>query len=343
MKKLILSLSWIISAILTLAQAPKLDWAKKFGGAYDDLGYSIAADASGNVYTTGSFRDSFDFDPGTTRFAMTSLGEADIFISKLDASGKFVWAKKIGGIKTEAGYAIALDGNGNIYITGGFQGTVDFDPGTGVKSLTAGGTTMDIFVAKFDPSGNLSWAKSIGGVTNTTDYGSSIAADASGNVYTTGFFYATVDFDPDAPVVNLSSSGNSDVFILKLDATGKFAWAKNIGSSSADAARSISVDGAGNVYTTGSFTGTADFDPGSTESKLTSAGGTDIFISKLDASGKFVWAKNMGGSSDEEGTSIVVNASGISYTIGRFAATADFDPGTGTTNLTSLGDKDIFI
>lgn len=332
-----------MATVFTLAQTPKLDWAKTFGSAYDDFGNAIAVDASGNVYTTGVFTDTADFDPGIAIFNLKTSGGGDIFISKLDAAGKFVWAKKIGGTMNDAPYAIALDAIGNVYITGGFIGTVDFDPGTGTKILTSASTTvMDIFITKFDPAGNLTWAKSIGGI--LTDYVSSIAIDAFNNVYTTGLFYSTVDFDPDPAVtVNLSSKGNSEIFILKLDVTGKFVWAKSIGSSSADAGRSVAVDASSNVYTTGSFSGTADFDPGLTTSELTAKGYTDIFVLKLDGSGNFVWAKNMGGSSDEEGSSIIVSSAGITYTIGRFLATADFDPGTGTSNLTSLGDKDIFI
>ncbi|MFM9945227.1 MAG: T9SS type A sorting domain-containing protein [Bacteroidia bacterium] len=342
MKKLILSFVFLMATVFTIAQTPKFDWAKKWGGAYDDLGISVAVDANGNVYTTGSFSDSVDFDPSAARATLKSSGVSDIFISKIDGTGKLVWAKKIGGATVDAGYAITTDASGNIFITGGFTGAVDFDPGTAVKTLTASGSSglMDIFVAKFDASGNLTWAKSIGA--NLTDYGSSIAVDASGNVYTTGFFYSTVDFDPDATTVNLSSKGNSDIFILKLDATGKFVWAKSIGSSSADAGRCIALN-ASYVYITGTFSGTADFDPGLVEQLLTSTGGTDIFALQLDKDGNYQWAKNMGGTLDEEGTSITVSASGLSYITGRFSGTADFNPGTGKTELTSAGDKDIFI
>ncbi len=342
MKKLLLLSFSIFSLSFVNAQSEKFEWAKNLGGGYADFGYSIAVDVSGNVFTTGVFTDTADFDPGTAKFNLKTSGANDIFISKLDATGKFVWAKKIGGATNDAGYAIALDGTGNAIITGGFTGTVDFDPGIGVSNLTASGSVMDIFIAKFDPNGTLIWAKSIGG--SLTDYGSSLAIDATGNIYSTGFFYSTVDFDPDATaIVNLSSAGNSDIFILKLNSAGRFVWAKSIGSASADAGRSIALDANNNVYTTGSFSVTADFDPGLTEFKLTTVGGSDIFVSKLDASGNFVWAKSMGGSSNEEGTSIVSNSAGQSVITGQFLATVDFNPGTGTTNLTSIGDKDIFI
>src|SRR5674476_1418906 len=120
-------------------------------------------------------------------------------------------------------------------------------------------------------------------------------------------------------------------------------WAKNMGGASDDYVNSIAVDASGNVYTTGYFLGTVDFDPGAGTYNLTSAGGYDIFIIKLDASGNFVWAKNMGassGASSDQGFSIAVDASGNVYTTGLFTGTADFDPGAGTYNLTSAGSGD---
>lgn len=343
MKNSLPFLFFLTFSIFCKAQTPKFEWAKTWGGAYDDFAYSLTVDASGNVYTAGSFKDSADFDPGMGRTNLISKGEGDIFISKMDGTGKFLWAKRIGGALNDIPYAIASDASGNVVITGGFIGTVDFDPGNGTTNLISASTTlMDIFVAKYDGNGNLVWAKSVGGTLN--DFGSSLAVDANRGIYVTGFFYSTVDFDPDAAsTVNLSSSGNSDIFILKLSSSGKFAWAKNIGSSSADAARSIALGPKSEVFTTGSFSGTADFDPGLTEFKLTSAGTTDIFVSKLDSSGNFVWAKSMGGTSDEEGLSIAVSSTGLCVVTGKFTGTADFDPGANTRNLVALGDKDLFI
>ena len=135
-------------------------------------------------------------------------------------------------------------------------------------------------------------AKQMGGT--GSDYGNSIVLDGSGNVYTTGFFEAAVDFDPGVGVANLTSTGAWDVFINKLDASGNFLWAKKLGGVGNDVAYSIALDGSGNIYTTGFFEGTADFDPGIGVVNLTSAGGWGIFISKLDASGNFLWAKQLG-------------------------------------------------
>ncbi len=318
-------------------------WAKSMGGGEYDAGNSVAVDASGNVYTTGVFYGTVDFDPGEATTNLTPVGESDIFVSKLDADGNFVWAKSLGGGDYDAGNSIAVDASGNVYTTGDFKGTADFDPGAGEANLISTGGFADIFVSKLDPSGNLVWAKSLGG--NGSDVGYSIAMDAAGNVYTTGYFQGTADFDPGVAVANLiAPEGFADIFVSKLDASGNFVWAKGMGGSGPDFGNSIAVDASGNVYTTGNFKGTADFDPGAATANLTSSGSEDIFVSKLDASGNFVWAKGMGGDLDDYGYSIAVDAWGNVYTTGDFAILADFDPSAATANLTAPGGfRDIFV
>lgn len=315
-------------------------WAKAIGGTLNDEGYSTVTDASGNVYTTGSFNGTSDFDPGAGVFNLSSSGGSDIFISKLDLNGNFIWARAMGGSITDIAYSISLDASGNVYTTGVFAGTADFNPGIGVFNLTSMGG-FDVFVSKLDAAGNFVWAKAIGGAGN--DYGQSITLDVLGNVLTTGYFNGTADFDPSAGVFNLSSAGSSDIFISKLDGTGNFVWAKAMGGTVNDVGYSIDTDASGNVYTTGFFNGTSDFDPSITIFNITSLGAEDIFISKLDASGNFVWAKSMGGTSFDKGYSICLDASGNIFTTGDYRTTVDFDPNVGVFNLTSAGSADIFI
>ena len=247
----------LLSITNTQAQTPSLTWVKAMGGTSNDQSRSVAVDASGNVYTTGSFSGTVDFDPNAGIYNLTSPGGTqDIFVSKLDVSGNLVWAKAISGNNNEVGFDIAVDANGNVYTTGYFAGTVDFDPNAGVSNLTSGGFN-DIFVSKLDTNGNLIWAKTMGNVNN--DAGNGITIDASGNVYTVGSFSGTVDFNPNAGVSNLISAGANDIFVSKLDANGNLVWAKAMGGTSSDVGNCISVDSNGNVYTTGQFSGTADF------------------------------------------------------------------------------------
>jgi hypothetical protein len=316
-------------------------WAKSMGGTAYDEAYGIAVDSNGNVYTTGQFNGTVDFDPGVGTSNLTSVGQSDIFVSKLDTNGDFVWAKSMGGWSWDYGYSIAVDSNGNVYTTGYFQQDVDFDPGTDTYILSETGMP-DIFVSKLDSSGNFVWAKSMGGP-SSLDYGNVITIDASGNVYTTGIFQGTVDFDPGVSVANLASAGDRDIFVSKLDSSGNYVWAKSMGGTASDSGINIAIDSGGNVYTTGRFQGTADFDPGAGLSNLTSTGGSDIFVSKLDSSGNFIWAKGMGGTAYDSGYSIVVDSGGNVYTTGEYDGTADFDPGTGIATLACSGLSDIFI
>ncbi len=274
-----------------------------------DRHYSIdsrATDASGNRYETGTLTGQTDFDPGTGVYNLSGGSERfpDIFISKLNAKGEFVWAKKIGGQGYDRSTSLALDKSGNIYITGYYSGTKDFNPGDEVFELTGDETSSAGFILKLDATGNFLWAKKIGEKELT--YGYSITLDGSGNIYTLGTFYGTVDFDSGEGVNILKSTevdgrSKTDMFVLKMDASGNFLWAKNWYGGVSDEDHSIVADASGNVYTTGHFYGKTDFNPGKEKFYLTSNGKTDIFISKLDASGNFVWAKGLGGKLEDEG------------------------------------------
>jgi len=326
MKKCFLFLSFLVSVDVS-AQTPSFQWVNRVGGANDEQGNSIKVDGSGNVYSIGSFMGTADFDPGSGIYNLTSAGANDIFISKLDASGNFVWALRIGGSTNDYGKSIAVDLSGNIFITGEFYNIVDFDPSGGVYNLSSSGAN-DIFVSKFDPSGNFQWAKNIGGA--SIDAGYSIAIDSINNIYTTGYFYNTVDFNPGLGIYNLTSAGDQDIFVSKLDGSGNFIWAKQMGGVGSEVANSIAVDRFGNIYTTGNYYGISDFDPGVGVYNDTSVGGTvDIFISKLNSYGDFVWEKGMGGGSTfsiDIGNSITVDDASNVYTTGHFTGTVDFDP-----------------
>ena len=324
--------------------AGALFWARGFGGTSSDSGRGIAAAVDGSVYATGSFQGTVDFDPGPGTYNLTSGGSSsgDIFVTKLDASGNFVWARGLGGVYSDSGNGIAVSSDGSVYTTGSFNGTVDFDPGPGINNLTSAGSgSSDVFVWKLDASGNFVWARGLGGT--SSDAGNGIAVSSDGSVYTTGSFYGTADFDPGVGTYSLTSAGSTDIFVSKLDASGNFVWARRLGGTSPDCGNGVAVSSDGSVYTTGGFQGTADFDPGVGTYSLTSAGSTDIFVSKLDASGNFVWTRRLGGTSGDYGYGIAVSADGSVYTSGYFAGTVDFDPGVGTYNLTSAGYMDIFV
>ena len=333
----------LTSILLTLGSAllaQDFDWAKQFGGNNYGQGLAVTTDNLGNVYTTGSVAGTVDFDPGVGVASLSEAGGGDIFISKLDASGNFVWAKLIGSIGGDIGWAIATDNTGNVYVTGSFLGTVDFDPGVGTANATSVNAT-DIFILKLDTDGNFVWVKTIGSADN--EEGNTIKVDASNNVFISATFNnGPIDCDPGAGVFNLT--GFYDSFILKLDSDGDFIWAKKF-TCALDIVHiyGFDFDATGNIYTTGRFNETTNFNTGAGTDNLSPLGGIDIFVCKLDVDGNFVWVKQIGGSDDELAFGIDVDETNAIHIAGRFKSTVDFNPGTGTANLTSDGNNDIFV
>ncbi len=188
-------------------------WAKGIGGTGTDFGRDIAVDSAGNAYITGYFAGTADFDPGAGMDTITATGIYDVFIAKYDKDGNHVWANKIDGSATDFGYAIALRGAASVYVTGGFSGTADFDPGPDTAAFTAAGT--DIFVAKYDSSGTYVWAKQMGG--SGTDIGYGLVINEYGNAYITGSFQTLADFNPGSGTNDtLRSAGGYEIFVLKL-------------------------------------------------------------------------------------------------------------------------------
>src|SRR5262245_3238786 len=228
---------------------------------------------------------------------------------------------------SDPGVSIALDTAGNSYISGYFAGTTYF----GSTSLTSDAASIDAYIAKLDPAGNFLWARRIGGA--GTDYAWDVTVDpASGEIYATGQFTGTVPFGS----TTLTSVADADVYIARLDTSGNFQWVKRAGGNvsgtqPSEGGREVVLDGAGNLYVGGIFRGTADF--GSTI--LTSAGGTDGFVSKMTTQGDFIWARQTGGATDDVVMGMAVDAgqnvyitgdqaNGTSYYVTRLNGNGDF-------------------
>ncbi len=317
-------------------------WAYTWGGIDLDRSYGVAVDDSGNVYVTGRFNNTVEFDPDGGD-PHTSNGGSDVFLSKFDSSGNFEWARTWGGSEWDCGYEVAADGAGNVFVTGEFRGTVDFDPDGDIDEHTSNGWP-DVFLSKFDSSGNFEWARTWGG--SWVDLGFGVAVDGSGNVYVTGFFWYTVDFDPGGGWDYHTSNGQEDVFLSKFDSSGNFQWALTWGGTihgDYDRGQGVAVDGSGNVYVTGKYMGTVDFDPGDGWDYHYSNGQEEnAFLSKFDSSGNFAWARTWGGLYSDQGYGVAVDGSGNAYVTGYFQDTVDFNPGGGDPH-TSNGFPDVFL
>jgi hypothetical protein len=277
-------------------------------------GAGVAADAAGNAYVS------------------TTANIFYLAVTKIASSGSLSWQYGFDYAEANSG-AIAVSGS-NVYLTGDFIGNVDFNPGPGSANLRAGPNAICGFVLKLTTAGTFGWARAFNGSRNSNCVPDSIGVDSGGNVYTSGSFTGSVDFDPGKPNLTLNA-GTGAGFVAKLNSSGNFVWAKQFTATLGGETSfwgpigrggAMTVDPAGAVYLTGGFTGTVDFNPGAGVFNLTSAGGSDIFVSKLDTNGNFQWAIRAGSTGDDYGNAIAVNSFGDIYVTGQIGGgTVDFD------------------
>ncbi|MFL5753206.1 MAG: SBBP repeat-containing protein, partial [Bacteroidia bacterium] len=305
-----------------------LQWARKLGGSSkSDKGLGITL-SNGYLYVTGNFQGNANF-AGTT---ISSYGGLDIFLAKYSTAGALQWVKKAGSSGDDEGYAICSDASGNFYVTGYFTGTANFG---GISLSSSGG--MDIFMAKYNSSGSVIWAKRAGG--GATDYGTGIAIDNSGKIYLTGGFRSTSYFGS----IQMKSQGNADIFVACYNNSGTPIWVKKAGGDLSDYGRAIALDGNSNSYITGNFGHSATF--GSTT--INGVDSTEIFFASYDASGNFRWVLKATGEADasdpnryiEMGLSIALDHSGNVYGSGTYRSNSTF----GSTTLKTWDHTDIFV
>ena len=290
------------------------------GGYFNDSGRGISLDASGNSYITGSFEGTVSFGDIT----LTSSGNDDIFVVKMDPKGQVVWAIRAGGAQEASANDIATDANGYSYITGYFYATATF----GDTSLTSSGNS-DAFIAKISPDGQFIWVSRVTGSQASTGYG--IAIDTNENSYITGSFSGTATFG-DTSIIG----GGLDIFVGKADPSGEFLWAIRGGGTLFDEGGSIYTDAFGNCFVTGFFYGNGAFG----DTTFTNNGNyNDVFVAKIDASGQLKWAIMPGGGGYKDGDGIASDGFGNTYITGYFGGTTTF----GDTTLTASGIADIFV
>ncbi|HXB40400.1 MAG TPA: T9SS type A sorting domain-containing protein [Bacteroidia bacterium] len=297
------------------SQAPGWLWAKSAGGVKSEKAYAVHTDLSGNIYAGGYFfSDSITF--GTKTFY--SMGAA-AFLVKYDPSGNVIWAKA--SQHTGTIYGITSDKAGNIYIAGGFLGYIIFD-GHYLSNSFPNSSTFDIFLVKYDSSGNFLWAKNPKGTSDADDVAQSVAVDSTGNVYIGGYFGSKVlVFDTDTLHDTNPSSfqPSSDMFVAKYNSSGNALWVRNGICGDDDMAYGVSTDGFGNVYSVGVFNTTQIVFGRDT---LINTGSTDLFIVKFDSLGKEKWAHTTGGSPGTQSYaySVTTDANNSIFIAGEFGS-----------------------
>ncbi len=317
-----------------------LDWAYNTGGALSSAVKDMVPDVHGNVFLTGNFQGSVDFDPGMDLNMLSSEGDDDIFISKTSPSGDVLWAKQIGGPGTDHAYSIAIDRERNVIVTGSFHGTVDFDPGPNIFLLSAG-VDGSGFIAKLDENGDFLWAIAIIG--DGYNEIRSVKTDATNNIYVTGLFEKTADFDPTDGVSLQTSMGMEDIFLAKYTPEGKLIWVHGIGGPGSDAGRGVSVTLTGQVWVTGHFSEIVDFNPNPGDENFTAVGMDDIFVATYTGQGNYIRALQIGGGENDEINGIHMDPTGSILLTGMFRGAVDFNPSTFTSFLVSQGGDDGFV
>ena len=347
------SWDWLGAVVWKLNTDGNYLWARAYDGLLFDSGVSVAVDGDGNIAFSGVVAGPIDLDPSPERTVAPSPfgGMGDIFVSVFTPSGILKWANRLGSSGYEIGQSVAFDSTGALYVTGSFQRTIDFDPGDGMESLTAVGADSnptDMYISKFDNNGAFQWVRQYKGY-GMGDGPAVISVDSNNSIYVSGNFNGQLNFYTNQnkqDTFTVTSVGTRDSFISKWTSSGTHLWTKTFGGSGGAAyGGRTAIEGNGNIFFIGSESGTVVFEPGIEGFNLTSnsLGYTDIFILKLNPSGDFLWAKNMGSAADDNGNGIAVDVSGNVYFTGTFQGTADLDPSDGVKNFVSTGGRDIFI
>ncbi len=309
------------------------------GGSYNDYGYGIAVDCSGNTYITGS-TDSGDFPTTPGAFQTSLKGETDAFVSKLSPDGRaLVYSTFLGGSREDKGYGIAVDSTGKAYVTGQTYST-DFPTTSGAFQTSLKGF-QDAFVSKLSPDGRaLVYSTFLGGSSYAEGFG--IAVDRAGNAYITGNTQSA-DFPTTPGVFQSSLKGAYDAFVSKICPDGRaLAYSTFLGGSQKDKGYGIAIDSTGKAYVTG-YTNSGDFPttPGAFQTSLN--GVEDAFVSKLSPDGRaLVYSTFLGGSSYAEGFGIAVNSTGIACVTG-WTDSSDFPATPGAFQTFLKGHTDAFV
>jgi hypothetical protein len=255
-------------------------------------------------------------------------------------SQQYQWAKRIGNTANDRAHVIKTDASGNVYVAGVFDGLVDFDPGPGIANFQSKGWG-DIFVAKYTSNGDYVWAFVMG--ESSTEDLLDLAIDNENNIIITGAFSDSIDLDPGSANATFYGDflGNTDGFLAKYSSSGNYIWGFTFGNYNVDYGMDLAINANNDIYLAGYFNETVDFDPGVGNTSLT--GQFDAFIAKYDKNSSLQWVFKIGASGQEYTHGITLDTNGNLCVFGRFQQTVDFDPGSGTHNLTASSNHDLFI
>lgn len=296
-------------------------WGKVLPEGSGDV-FAVAVDTSGNSYVSGNFRNTVTV--GST--SLVAVGGTDAFVTKLNSSGVVQWARGYGSSQDDWSHGVGVDGNGNVFVGGGFRGTM----AVGSTSLTSAGDN-DLWIAKLSSTGVPQWAKSFGGTGDENGgWSQGLAVDSAGNAYLSGQINSSFTVNG----VSYNTAGALDAVVAKIDASGNWQWLATGGSTAMDHVYGVAVDGVGNVYVTGQYSGNATWGAITT----TNVGSEDGYVAKISAAGTWQWVKRITSSGSDYGYGIAATATGTVTVTGDFNGSTVSVDGETLTRSGSSGD-----
>lgn len=314
---------FIVISSSFFASAQDLEWLVHGGGIKSDKGTTIVTDDQGNSYITGYYNEEANFGPLNTGFSFAQSKE--VYVVKIDPQGNYVWQTHGLNYYDDRGLGLTIDAQGNVFVTGTCWGGLDWAPLSVYNSTQ---WSDQIFVTKIDNNGNVVWMKNAGNdyfdsFLYNDDHGQDLATDVNGNIFVTGFISNYWDSPQPATFDNIVidlQPYDSLAFIAKMNPQGDWQWVKTFGGIYDHRDNGIAVDHEGNVYVTGGFIGNQDF----SSENITSAGGTDIYVTKYDTDGNFIWVRQAGGALDDRANGLVDGHDGFMYVTGEFRDVSTF-------------------
>ena len=308
---------------------------------------AVATDDAGNTVVTGSFRGTVTFGTTGASATFTAAKTQDTFIARYSPAGGLLWARSFAGqasttttgsttITTYAvsqGSAVVVDSAGNLYLTGSFQGTVNFGTASN-PAVVASPTVGDAFVVKLDATGRSVWVRDVA-ARGGDDQGLALALDGSGGLIVAGTFVGGAAVGSTV----LTATGASEAFVARFDtssatATWGFGTTGTTGSNAQ--ATGVAVDGSGNIILAGFFSGTVSLGEGGNQASFTAAGSTDALVWKLNSQGAFLWARSFGSTDYDVAGGVALDSSNNIAVIGTFSGTVNFATG-GTPDFLTAG------
>jgi hypothetical protein len=336
---LLLAFSILSLSILRSQTAVNLNWLDAMGAtvAGDEKINRSFTDASGNIYITGQLSGNADMDPSAATYSL--YGNYSSFIAKYTPAGVFVWANGCAGGAQSEGKALGVDGAGNVYLAGTFNGSLDCDPSVSNFPLVSNGPS-DMFIFKYSSSGAFQWGQGMGALSSAIKP-ECVQVSAAGDIFIGGNLnvMSPVNFNPTGPSYTLTGiSSAADAFLVKYNSSGLIQWGFTMGDMMSDYVYDMALDASNNVFIVGTYQTSIGLDPAAPTNTVASQGLEDGYVAKYTSAGNFVWGKVVGDVLGDGFYRMAFDNTGDLLLSGYMeSSTMDADPSAAVFNLSKVG------